>query len=151
MVVLLALAACVWVGLLVAAPFLPAPAAALLYALGSYICHQRPERSFHLAGAQLPVCARCFGVYIGAAMGAIAATRLRPVRFPRVLIAPSLAPALISLVAEWGGAWLPSNIARSLTGLLAGAIVAGVVLATLHYEQCAQRRPNAPNRRPTPI
>src|SRR5687768_14239891 len=46
-------------------------AAALMYAGGSVICHQRPERSFHLAGAQLPVCARCMGLYVGGAVGAL--------------------------------------------------------------------------------
>ena len=47
-------------------------AAAAVYAAGSLVCHQRPERSFHLAGAQLPVCARCLGLYVGGFVGAIA-------------------------------------------------------------------------------
>ena len=42
-----------------------------MYAAGSLICHQRPERSFHLLGAQMPVCARCAGIYAGAAVAAI--------------------------------------------------------------------------------
>ena len=41
-----------------------------VYAAGSLICHQRPERSFHLLGVQLPVCARCMGIYVGAAAAA---------------------------------------------------------------------------------
>lgn len=28
-------------------------------------CHQKPERSFFVKGYQLPICARCLGVYIG--------------------------------------------------------------------------------------
>ena len=44
--------------------------ALVVYAAGSLICHQRPERSFHLLGAQLPVCARCMGIYVGAAVTA---------------------------------------------------------------------------------
>ncbi len=43
------------------------------YAIGSLICHQRPERSFHLAGVQLPVCARCLGVYAGVALTSLIA------------------------------------------------------------------------------
>ena len=54
-----------WVALLVAAPLLPAAPAALIYVLGSRICHQISERSFHVDGAQLPVCARCLGIYAG--------------------------------------------------------------------------------------
>ena len=49
----------------------PGPCGGWLYAVGWLICHQRPERSFHLAGAQLPVCARCLGLYAGGAAGAI--------------------------------------------------------------------------------
>src|SRR5260221_7816536 len=44
-----------------------------VYGMGSVLCHQRPERSFHLWGVQLPVCARCVGVYAGAALLALAA------------------------------------------------------------------------------
>ena len=39
------------------------------YAAGSIVCHQIPERSFHIAGVQLPVCARCTGLYAGALAG----------------------------------------------------------------------------------
>ena len=42
------------------------------YAVGSVVCHQLPERSFHLWIAQMPVCARCTGIYFGAAAMAIA-------------------------------------------------------------------------------
>ena len=37
-----------------------------VYAIGHVVCHQLPARSFHLWGAQLPVCARCTGIYAGA-------------------------------------------------------------------------------------
>jgi hypothetical protein len=43
-----------------------------VYLTGSLLCHQLPERSFHLWGAQMPVCARCTGIYLGAAVAAIA-------------------------------------------------------------------------------
>ena len=41
------------------------------YAIGSAICHQLPERSYHLWTAQMPVCARCTGIYFGAAIAAV--------------------------------------------------------------------------------
>ena len=44
-----------------------------VYRLGSLLCHQRAERSFALFGAQLPVCARCAGIYAGAALTMVAA------------------------------------------------------------------------------
>jgi hypothetical protein len=42
---LLAVTALVWLALLVAAPVLPPGIAAALYAIGSQICHQQPDRS----------------------------------------------------------------------------------------------------------
>ena len=144
MIVLIAAAALAWLGLLLAAPSLPAPVSAALYLTGSFICHQRPERSFHLDGAQLPVCARCLGIYTGAAIGAVMAPFLGYVRHPRMSIVTALVPAVASLVVEWVG-WSPlSNAIRAATGVIAGTVVAAVVLATLHYEQCAPRPPIAP-------
>jgi hypothetical protein len=74
------LASVTWALLLPLAPFIasrahatPVGAALLLatYAIGGAICHQLPERSYHLWTVQLPVCARCTGIYAGAAMAAI--------------------------------------------------------------------------------
>jgi hypothetical protein len=55
--------------------------AAAVYTLGGIICHQRPERTFHLGSIPLPVCARCTGIYAGAAIaGAIAFVLTRSAR-----------------------------------------------------------------------
>ena len=148
---LIAAAAVLWVSVLLMAPFLPAPASAALYALGSFICHQRPERSFELAGVQLPVCGRCIGIYAGAAAGALIAPLLGRINRPRTLVLGSVFPALLSLAAEWSGWGTPTNATRAATGVLAGGIIAAVVLATLHYERCAPQRPMDPNRPPTLI
>ena len=42
------------------------------YAVFSWICHQHPERTWHLAGYPLAVCVRCLGLYVGALAGALA-------------------------------------------------------------------------------
>src|SRR5215213_1015014 len=57
-------------------------ASATIYTVGSLVCHQQAVRSFHLWGAQVPVCARCAGLYAGAAIATAAAAtvRLRPGR-----------------------------------------------------------------------
>src|SRR5438477_10176776 len=44
--------------------------AVAVYGAGSIICHQLPGRTFHVGSAQMPVCARCTGIYAGAAMAA---------------------------------------------------------------------------------
>src|SRR5262245_55785539 len=50
-----------------------------VYLVSSVICHQRPERSFFTGQTAWPVCARCAGLYGGAAVGAVFAL-LIPVR-----------------------------------------------------------------------
>jgi hypothetical protein len=67
-------------------PYPPTPLYLLsfgTYLVGSLLCHQRPERSFFLWGSQMPVCARCTGIYAGAALAALALpfiARLKPSR-----------------------------------------------------------------------
>jgi len=70
----LASAAILWFAAILIAPFAidsthaaPATGAACVYVTGSFVCHQRPERSFSLGGRQMPVCARCAGLYAAAA------------------------------------------------------------------------------------
>ena len=122
-----------WLALLIAAPGLPATVAAVFYAAGAFICHQRPERSFHLDGAQLPVCARCLGVYAGAAAGSIVAhvpglvLRLRP----RTLLMLGLVPTLITLVVEWSGLADPGNVVRGAAGVPIGLAAALVLVPRL--------------------
>jgi uncharacterized membrane protein len=40
-------------------------------ALGYAVCHRIEERSFHVDGRQLPLCARCSGMYLGAVLGLV--------------------------------------------------------------------------------
>ena len=171
----LAVAATGWLALLVFAPLLPVPVAAVTYLFGSLICHQLPDRSFHLDGAQLPVCARCLGIYAGTALmtlsrlagspprtlarwGAIpesdpSTRRLRGLT-PRAMLIAGAAPTIVTVVLEMLGVWSASNVLRAVAGLALGSAVAFVVTgaaATLHYERCVPPRPIAPPRPPTLI
>jgi uncharacterized membrane protein len=144
----MALIASVWLLLIVAAPLLSIPVAGVLYATGSLICHQLPDRSFHLHGVQLPVCARCVGVYGGAAVGSVAGATAagrrwlvwcQPATRSINWIATALAaiPTLVTFALEWGFGWPISNAVRAIAALPLGFAVAFVVvgaLATLHYE-----------------
>ena len=151
LVVFLAVA---WLAVLIAAPFLPAVPAAVVYLLGSRICHQIAERSFHLDGAQLPVCARCVGIYVGLAAGLLfAPARVRV----RRMLAVGAVPTLVTVAAEWAGLWQTSNMARAIAGLSRGIAVGAVVIAALapraglHYGECAPRPPIARDRPPSHI
>lgn len=161
---LAALAAVSWVALLIWGPFLPGIGGAVLYGLGSVICHQIPERSFHLAGIQLPVCARCLGLYAGAALGAAGHFGLSHTRWAaRVFAMPRTArrlalvaagPTVLTVVLEVAGLWQPNNLTRALAGIPFGGAVALVVmgaLATLHYDGCALPRSTVHKPPPPPI
>ncbi len=128
----------------------------MVYGIGSFVCHQVPERSFHLAGFQLPVCARCLGIYLGASVGAgavwmRATSGRRPVSLASVtarrLAVAAASPTLFTVVLEIARIWYPSNVTRALAGVTLGAMIALVVtsaLATVHYDECVPRRPTVP-------
>ena len=122
-----------WVALLVAAPFLPTPLSAITYAFGSLICHQIPERSFHLQAYQLPVCARCFGIYAGFGAATVWAGRSVPRRV-RLITALAAMPTVVTVVLEWAGVWYPSNLTRAIAGAILGGAVALALMSALHYE-----------------
>ena len=113
--------------------------AALLYTVGALVCHQLPERSFHTDGHQWLVCARCSGLYLGAAAGAVAALayqRRRPTAaWSRMMVIRSLQlvaiPTAVTVVTAWTGLGDPSNLWRAALaaplGLVAGAAAMALV------------------------
>ena len=114
--------------------------AAIIFSIGSLICHQKPERSFFWDGHQFPVCARCTGLYLSGALslilwiGAKAARRWRSIpidpRAARSVLLLAALPTVLSLATGTIGWWDGSNVTRALLaiplGLCAGAIVAAV-------------------------
>jgi uncharacterized membrane protein len=108
--------------------------ALVVYAAGSVICHQRPERSFHLLGAQMPVCARCAGLYAGTAVAAIIVWLKQPlpVRFtssaPRRILLACALPTAATLLYEWTTGQATGNWLRLASGAPLGAAVAWVLL-----------------------
>jgi len=112
-------------------------AASAVYVAGAVVCHQKPERSFRLAGQPLPVCARCTGIYVGAALAVMALAAgpagVRRVASPfdaaraRRLGVVAVAPTLATLAWEWTVGTTPSNAVRAAAGLPIGAVVAWIV------------------------
>jgi uncharacterized membrane protein len=128
-----------WASLIVATP--PALAAGRLpwltvavYKVGSLVCHQRPERSFHMSGMQMPVCARCFGLYVGGAAGLALAWAVRRRWSPTAVRAGLLAgavPIALTVASEWLGLLETSNAARWLTGLPLGLVAGCAIVQVL--------------------
>jgi len=75
-------------------PLWPVPFLEKMHLVGYAICHQMPEHSYHLGGRQLPLCARCTGIYLGAlgglltlfALGKGRAARLPPLKLLAILM-----------------------------------------------------------------
>jgi uncharacterized membrane protein len=106
---------------------------AAVYGAGSLVCHQLPARSFHVWTTQMPVCARCTGIYAGGMVAAVSAAAVRPrgVSTPlaRVALAAAAMPSLATLVYEWTTGVAPGNPIRFAAGAPLGASVAWLLVA----------------------
>jgi uncharacterized membrane protein len=141
----LTVAAILWTVTLFAAPYALTSgnprlvtAAAMVYSGAGLICHQRAARSFHLAGVQQPVCARCAGLYVSGAVGALLAWVVSrrpgiPSRARPVLLLASI-PTALSVAIELAGLAHPSNMARALSALPLGASAAWIFVQSLRAE-----------------
>ena len=123
----------------------------VVYGIGRLVCHQRPERSFFLWAHQMPVCARCTGLYVAAAAGAplalLFATGMSGAR-ARALAALAGMPTLLTWTAEMAGMAHPSNTVRAVAALPLGFVAAWLVIATLTREATLADDRHAP--RPGP-
>ncbi|MDX2032032.1 MAG: DUF2085 domain-containing protein [Blastocatellia bacterium] len=141
--------ALVWAGLLFLPPRLMAqgrlPAAALAYGAFSKLCHQHPDRSFHLDGFPLGVCARCTGIYLGFAVGLLLLPLLRSPRgetFPdRKLLPLAALPMAIDFAGGLIGLFANTFLSRSLTGGLFGMAAAFYILPGLVAAFAKRSRP----------
>lgn len=109
------------------------------YVFGSFVCHQRPSRSFWIGGAPMPVCARCTGLYVSAAAGAaLAIFSSSPVMRAsraRVVLLVAAIPTAATLIIEWLGLVDPGSAVRCLAALPLGGAAAWVVAAAAHSER----------------
>jgi uncharacterized membrane protein len=106
--------------------------AVLVYGTGSLVCHQRPERSFHIHGRQLAVCARCTGLYVSALAGGLFALVLGAASMSasraRVWLGVAAMPTLLTVGLELAGWAHPSNTTRMVSALPLGAAAAWLVI-----------------------
>ncbi len=160
--------ALIWVAAIIAAPLLVTSGSAaavlggvLVYRAASVVCHQIPQRSFCVSAWPLAVCARCFGLYAGAAIASLAMTSTSPRRSPstppansrwtktgssnRIASGPQsgiwmvLAVAAVPTGATWllerTGMWAGSNVARFAAAIPLGLTAAWIVLAAIRAER----------------
>jgi uncharacterized membrane protein len=130
--------AVIWALVILLAPSsrLPSLVTTAAYATGALVCHQRPERSFHTHGVQFPVCARCTGLYVAGALGALLAwaAGVAMPKHARLLLAAASAPTVATLILEWSGLTGSTNMARFTAALPAGAAAGWVIVRMLRAE-----------------
>ena len=135
-----------WVAALLASP-------PWLFPLGSFLCHQRPERSFVIGGDQLAVCARCTGLYVGSAMAAplalLAASSLTGLRARRILVLASV-PTALTWALEFVGLAALSNVARFIAALPLGFAGAWLVLGIVSGAGASGQLPDERSSIPAP-
>lgn len=111
--------ATLWCLTVVAAPYLQWTP---LYSFFSTICHQIPERSWHIDGGPLALCIRCTSISAGFLAGLV------------LLQKPRVRWFMLSLVVsfvEWllAYALFDSEVLRALSGVLVGVTAAPLVQA----------------------
>ena len=134
------------VGLLLVGWLLNTPAGLLgkADAIGYAVCHRIDVRTFHLGDRQLPLCARCTGMYLGAMLGlvfqALAGQRRssHPAGMPSRPVLVCLGLLLVAFGVDGVNSFLhlfpgapelyePSNLLRLLTGTGMGLALALVL------------------------
>lgn len=106
------------------------------YGFAAVVCHQRPDRSFTLFQSQMPVCARCAGLYASGALAAGLAW-LAPRRAPRrsrELLLIAAIPTAATIPIEWSGMSALSNAIRMAAALPLGAAAGWTFVRALRSE-----------------
>ncbi len=130
---------------------------ALAHWFGSAVCHQWPSHSYFIAGVELPLCARCTGLYLGGLLTLI----YLGWRHPRAVGLPPawMLAAMVLFFLAWAGdgvnsflasfptplphLYPPQNILRATTGMLMGITLGTLVFIMFNSLLWRQVRPEA--------
>jgi len=92
----------------------------------AFMCHRRPDRSFHCRGKQFPICARCTGILLGYFIGYGSAffTGVISVYYALLLCVPLIIDGVIQFLTSYES----TNLRRLFTGILTGAGIIYILL-----------------------
>ena len=111
-----------------------------IYKAFSYLCHQLPDRSFHLAGQKFAVCSRCTGIYAGLVLAVLVYPLTRPLKqtqTPRLLwLFVAAAPLAIDWSLGYFSIWQNNHVSRFSSGALLGAASVFYILPGLIELTC---------------
>ena len=106
-----------------------------IYKTFSFVCHQIPERSFHLAGYKFAVCSRCTGIYSGLAIAVLIYPLVRSFKDTQTPSLVWLFVAAAPLAIDWSlgyfSIWQNNHASRFSSGALLGATAIFYILPGL--------------------
>ena len=101
----------------------------------SFLCHQLPDRSFHLAGHQFAVCSRCTGLYVGFALTTLAYPLIRSVRTTTtpalIWLVLATVPLLVDFSLGYFNIWANTHASRFITGALLSSVAVFYIIPGL--------------------
>ncbi len=124
--------------------WLPRSIASAVDFLFASTCHRIPSRTLELAGAPMPLCSRCAGIFAGLALGAIAARPHLELRRARIWLAGAAALMVADVVAQDTGLHPMWHATRLATGVVLGYVVA-VALVSLARPDASGAASRAPS------
>ena len=105
------------------------------------VCHRMPERTFALAGVDMPVCSRCAGLLGGLALGAWIARPLPTRKTSWVLLGVALLLMMADIITQDMGLHPVWHSSRLLTGLVVGYL-ASIALVSAMIRRNTQAAPD---------
>ncbi len=122
--------------------------ASAIYKTFSFVCHQIPARSFHLAGHQFGVCSRCTGLYAGFAVAALVyplARSLKRTDAPsRLWLMLATLPLVVDFALGYFSIWENTHLSRFVTGaLLSSVAVFYIIPGLVELSQTSRRAKSA--------
>ncbi|MGD9580505.1 MAG: DUF2085 domain-containing protein [Vampirovibrionia bacterium] len=98
----------------------------LYYYLFHYTCHQNPARCYWIFDYQLPVCVRCFGLYLGTVIALVIYPVIKSVRSTKLpskwLLLVCFVPIGIDGICSALHVYPSSHWSRLITGFICGFI-----------------------------
>lgn len=129
-------------------------ASSAIYKAFTYVCHQIPERSFHLAGHKFGVCSRCTGLYSGLAFATLIYPLTRPLKHtetPRIFwLFLAAAPLAIDFLLGYFSIWANTDLSRVVTGALLGSVAVFYIVPGLIELSSRAARLLKPKAQPRP-
>lgn len=109
--------------------------------MGRSVCHQIPERSFFILNKQLPLCARCTGIYMGVFLGFLYLffrKRWRGNKPPSFKILLSIIVCWIPIMLDGATSYIglreTNNLIRFFTGFLFGICWPVFIILLKNYQ-----------------